>query len=400
MYGQAFDPTAAAGQLAYLQQLQQTPPLNAGLPAYPQQYPEQQQQQLVMLAPQEYAAAAPVMAGGGSLQAPAGYGSGSLVGQPERGGAGELAHHHEDEQAEGRHVSRSRSGAAGGGSRGETGRTVEIERRDRSSDRGRGREANNGGRVVEAGGSRGRTAEAEGRGDRSGGGGGGGGGGSADGRSLFWDPMWQWESDLVQLLQSRASGVRLTELQGSHPLPPCWAQTPGEPARCAAAALSASRCCVALALGAEGTVLACQACYLSEHASPALPCPPPCAPPAEAFHAYLSTRKQLFTVHHPQKGGRENILVAPAKGARPFLIFKRRLLQFLADRRPRTSARAAQRAALPTAHLMPALQREASGGAWALQVAAWVLNWMQDRLSALPIFWVCPSPAVGWQTTG
>jgi hypothetical protein len=77
------------------------------------------------------------------------------------------------------------------------------------------------------------------------------------------------------------------------------------------------------------------------------------------LYAYLSIRKQLFTVHHPQKGGRENILVVPAKGARPFLIFKRRLLQFLADRRPRTSARAAQRAALPTAHLMPALQREA-----------------------------------------
>ena len=99
-----------------------------------------------------------------------------------------------------------------------------------------------------------------------------------------------------------------------------------------------------------------------------LPCPPPhpaLRSPAEAFYAYLSIRKQLFTVHHPQKGGRENILVSPAKGARPFLIFKRRLLQFLADRRPRTSAHAAQLAAPPTGHLLPALQREASGGAWA-----------------------------------
>jgi hypothetical protein len=239
MYGQGFDPTGAAGQLAYLQQLQQTPPLNAGLPAYPQQYPEQQ----VMLAPQEYAAAAPVMAGGGSLQGAAGYGGGSLAGQAERGEAEALAHHHEDEQAEGRHVSRSCSGGAGG-SRGETGRTVEIERRDRSNDRGRGREANNGGRVVEAGGGRGRTAEAEGRGDRS------GGSGSADGRSLFWDPLWQWESDVVQLLQSRASGVRLTELQVSHPLPPCWAQTPGEPAMLPA--LPALLCIAVLRLGLRG----------------------------------------------------------------------------------------------------------------------------------------------------
>ncbi len=111
----------------------------------------------------------------------------------------------------------------------------------------------------------------------------GGGGGSSSGAAM-WCPMTAWETAAVRLLHEQP-GITLGEMAGLHPLPPCWAGT------------------------------------------------------FAAYAAYVLRRKQLFNVR-PSGGQRESAAVYASKGARAFLLFKRRVLQFLAEHRPRTDVHA------------------------------------------------------------
>ena len=130
-------------------------------------------------------------------------------------------------------------------------------------------------------------------------------GGASSSGAAMWCPMTTWETAALRLLHEQP-GITLGEMAGLHPLPPCWSGN------------------------------------------------------FAAFAAYVLRRKQLFNVDSLGVD-RERATVYASKGARAFLSFKRRVLQYLADHRPRVDVSTVL-SNVPTEGLPPYLLDEVRAG--------------------------------------
>ena len=184
-----------AALLAYAQQLEQVRKLEAlQQQQLHQQLHQQDQPQDQQQDQQQHLLFSPTAA---ALQLVAGYGGDGMGGQAA--GVALLAEG-ESPPPQGHRVSRAEGRGSGGAG---SGRVVQLE----------------GG-----GGGGGRAAKGSGKGGKKGGGGGGGG---APTRA-FWEPLWCWEDEAVELLlRQQDKGIGVEELQGAHPLPETWDQSPG-----------------------------------------------------------------------------------------------------------------------------------------------------------------------------